>query len=162
MGSLGEQEVGLGKAAIAADRSPRTEVPVDGQGESISFGSFAKVEAGNTTLRCDGYGGQPFKASNAQAFLGLADSNLGLLEVKVIGNGLVNEGLQLRLGEDFAPRHCAEIDGVGLSRDELVKTGSIAIERLNLFKRFGSLIILDNIATYKQQATTEDGKESFH
>ena len=162
VGCLGQQEVGLGKTAIAADRTPRTEVPVDSQWEGVGLGSLAKVERGDATLRCEGYGGQPFKASNAQAFFGLTDSNLGLLEVKIIGDGLVNEGLQLRLGENFAPRHCAEIDGVGLSRNKLVKTGGIAIERLNLFKRFGSLIVLDNVATYKQQAATKYGKESFH
>ena len=145
------QKAHLSLLLVVAQRPHRTKVPVHRKGNGVGLRCFAKVERRNGALRCKGNRRNVCELGNLQSGFHLLNVEVGLLHVDVVDQGFFNQPLQLRVGEHFAPRHAAEIGGVG-SRKHTIVCERVAIESFHLGKAFGTLVILVEITAGQQRA----------
>ena len=71
--------------------------------------------------------GQIGEFVDAQTDFGLFHGEQGLAHVGVAHQSGVNEGAQLRIGEDFSPREVAERSGVG-NGQRAARCGGVSVE----------------------------------
>ena len=86
---------------------------------------------------------------------------VGAAQVGVLLERLLDECLQLRVGEDLLPGRIAEVGGVG--RHGGISLRRVAIKFVNVFRgRLGPLVVAVEVTACEQSRTTYDIEKMLH
>ena len=133
-------EIGFRLFLGVANFAEACDLPRCIDGETVGLGGFTEVPAGDGSLRIEGEGGVVGESCHLQCCLALLHGEFSALQVEVVVQCFLDEGLQFCIGEDLLPGCVAEVGGVGF--DDLILAGGVAIEAVNSFgQRVRSLVV---------------------
>ena len=98
----------LGIAHTAED----VQLPTGSDGQRISLRCLLRIEAAHGSLRSKSKGRQESKFGRHQCCLCFLYTKLGRLIISIGLQSHFNEGLQIRIGEEFPPIHITQTGGV--------------------------------------------------
>ena len=121
LAQLGLQEHGLGGALLTGDGTEHIDIHRQLQGQRVGLREGTLVEAGECALWSEVKRRQIGHLGHLQRSLALLDSDAGRVQVGIVGQHLIDQCLEVRVGEELAPRHlCQRLALGGYVADQVI------------------------------------------
>ena len=153
------QQLHLGAALLVEQVAEEVDIPASRDGQRVRLGGGSTVERGDGALRCERQRGDEGQFGHLQGLVHHFHIECGIEQVGVVGQSALDEALQLRVGEDAAPRHVAETGGI-FHGQGVGKRHGVAHQSLGV--HLGALIFVVESATAQQSSCKDHDYDFFH